>query len=213
MSEKPGTLTLVEALYRWRLKEREKHVREEGVLYVTDILRCPLKLRYEQAYPELSAKEVFIPAGILGELVHIGLESLLHLILPESHVETEVEVERQLSIDNQSIRLKGRIDALVTRNGFKEVVEIKTGRSDFSIPHERHILQARIYAWMVEAGKACVLYITPDRIAEYVEEPLTEDVVANMVKQALSGVQAPLYEWECGYCPYSVLCSNKISAR
>ncbi len=184
---------ITEIVISWRLRELEKH--ERNGIWVTDLIRCPLKKEFEEKYPELHKATVFTPNTILGSLVHVGLESILS---SELNAEVEVKAERQIG----EHRIVGRIDAIVGRVG----VEIKTSRADIEIPYEHHVLQAKIYNWLYDLEKTVLVYITPDRFTEYyVEDRASEEEILRLIVDK----RAPRYDWECRYCHFSVICPNK----
>ncbi|MHC1600494.1 MAG: CRISPR-associated protein Cas4 [Candidatus Methanospirareceae archaeon] len=185
------------------LRDRqEEHVtrvtqRKVGEVWVTELIECPMKRVFRCLLPFL---ETDVPVFLLGDFVHKGLQSYLK----QMGYETEVDVEYRLD-DNTVI--KGRLDAY---NG-DEVVEIKYMRSmRDSKPLEHHVIQLKIYMMMVNAERGRLIYVTPDRIAEYiVENPYTPE----QVKVLLEDEKIPRWEWECDYCPYKSFCSYVVSKR
>ena len=188
---------ITEIVISWRLKELEKHERDG--IWATDLVRCPLKREFEEKYPELYRATVFTPNTILGSLVHLGLENLLS---SELNAEIEVKAEKQIG----EYKIIGRIDAIIGKVG----IEIKTSRADIEIPYEHHILQAKIYNWLYDLEKTVLVYVTPERFAEYpIEDRLTEDEILRLIVDK----KAPRYEWECRYCHFAVICPNKVRKR
>ncbi|RLF13798.1 MAG: CRISPR-associated protein Cas4 [Thermoprotei archaeon] len=201
---------LQEILYEYRRRELEKHRRETDVYWITDLCRCPMKRIYELRYPEILLQDIFSPNFILGDVLHIGLEELLKRSSEEGlidyDVEAEVEKERRINVDGKEIVIRGRLDLLLKKNKELIGIEIKSSRSDSGIPHEHHILQCRLYSWLFELSKVILIYITPDRIAEYeITEGATEEMVVNLIKDS----KAPRWSWECRYCRFSVMCPYK----
>jgi len=184
---------ITEIVISWRLRELEKHERDG--IWVTDLIRCPLKREFEEKYPELYRASVYTPNTILGSLVHVGLENILS---SELNAEIEVKAEKQIG----EYKIVGRIDAIVGKVG----IEIKTSRADIDIPYEHHVLQARIYNWLYDLEKTVLVYVTPDRFAEYyVEDRVSEEEILKLIVEK----KAPRYDWECRYCHFSVICPNK----
>ncbi len=198
----------MDLLYKWRISESKERIekKQDNEIYVTDLIYCPLKYRYQKIYKELSIATSINPVTIMGELIHIGVERLVLDLLRERNVESEVEVEKRISIDGKEYVIKGRIDLIVDNN----IIEIKSSRSDTNIPHEQHILQLKTYLWLTGYKKGLILYITSNRIAEYeIVEALSDGEVSDLVRSILSGEPAPRYQWECSYCPYALICPNK----
>ncbi len=184
---------ITEIVISWRLRELEKHERDG--IWVTDLIRCPMKREFEEKYPELYKASVFTPSTILGALVHLGLENLLK---SELNAETEVKAEKQIG----EYKIVGRIDAVIGKVG----IEVKTSRADFEIPYDHHVLQAKIYNWLYDLEKTVLVYVTPDRFAEYrVEDRLSEEEILKLIVDR----RAPRYDWECRYCHFSVICPNR----
>ena len=172
---------ITEIVISWRLRELEKHERDG--IWVTDLIRCPLKREFEEKYPELHRASIFAPNMILGSLVHVGLENIL-----SSELNAEIEVKAEKYIGEHKI--VGRIDAIVGKVG----IEIKTSRADIDIPYEHHVLQARIYNWLYDLEKTVLVYVTPDRFTEYcIEDKASEDEILKLIVEK----RAPRYDWEC----------------
>ena len=199
---------IVEKVLRKKLEEYLSHVKEENTLYVTDLVRCPLKNYYEKTYKELAMSEVFTPSAILGDFVHAGLEDFIKNNFANS--QAEMDVEREILVNGRQIKIKGRIDALAEIDGEKTVIEIKTARADKGLPHEHHKAQLQIYLWITGIKKGLLVYVTPDRITEYpINEPLDEAVVIRLAEETLKMSKTPRYSWECKYCVFSSVCPYK----
>lgn len=202
---------IVEYLTKLKLQDYMSHQKEKDTLYVTDLLRCPLKISFEERYKELAISQVFSPAAILGDLVHKGLETLGSIEGYKINAEVEGKREIQLSDQNRKITIKGRADIILEKeSGEKIIVEIKSSRSDKGLPHKHHMMQLQAYLWLFGIGKGILLYITPDRIAEFeTSTPLDDATIIKLVQQNLALSPSPRFDWECKYCIFSILCPNK----
>ncbi len=203
------SLRISELLYHWRIEESRKRMEQrlDNEFYVTELIMCPLKYRYAKTYKEIALASAFSPTTLMGELVHLGLETLLKKLLGEDVVKTEVEFDREVVVDGVSYIVKGRVDAIVDDT----VIEIKTSRSDVHIPYQHHVLQLRIYLWLTGLNKGLLLYITPDRVVEFeVNTAASDGEVSDLVRSMLVGEPAPRYAWECSYCPFASLCPRKV---
>ena len=199
---------IVEKILKKKLEEYLSHVKEENTLYVTDLVRCPLKNYYEKIYKELAMSEVFTPSAILGDFVHVGLEDFIKNNF--TNAQAEIDAEKVIPVDDKQIKIKGRVDAIAEIDGEKTVIEIKTARADKGLPHEHHKAQLQIYLWLTGIKKGLLVYITPDRITEYtVNEPLDDAVVIRLAEETLKMTKMPRYSWECKYCVFSSLCPYK----
>lgn len=201
-------LRLVDLIYRWRISEAIDRMNKklDNEFYVTDLVYCPLKYHYQKKYRELAISSAINPVTVLGELAHYGVEKLLVEILGANNVKVEVEFERDLTVDSSMYIVKGRVDAIVG----DYIVEIKTGHSDISIPQSHHVLQTRIYLWLTGFRKALLLYITRNRMAEFlIDKPASDGEMTDLIRGIITGSPAPKYPWECSYCTYATLCPWK----
>jgi len=208
-------LDLISLLYGHFKKEREEHRREPGVYWVTDLVSCSLKERFSRMYPELELAQLFKPILIQGTLIHMGLEALLKEVLEAEGARVEVEKEGSIEVDMSGIipgagkvTVKGRVDlALELPESRRFGVEVKSSRGDSPLPLEHHVDQVRIYNSMFGFEASYLLYVTPERIAQYeVRGRMEEDEVMKRIAEP----KAPRYTWECRYCPFSVLCPSKV---
>lgn len=212
--------SLVDLIVRRKLEEFEKHYRmlngnNGNVLWVSALVQCPHKWVFMLRYPEI-AKAFLRGAFVLGDMVHRGLGLFVEEIFHElgyDWVEVEHELQKRLVVDGREVVLKGRADAVFYKGDDKVVYEFKTSRSDTGLPHPHHVLQLRIYMNMVGASRGVMLYLTPDRVAEYVvTEPLKDEELEELVREFFR-FKGPRYEWECNYCPYAFMCPYKVSGR
>jgi len=210
------SLDLISTLYEYFKEERERHVREPGVYWVTDLVSCSQKEKFSRIYPELELAQFFKPILIQGVLVHVGLESILRDIMRERGAEVEVEPEASLKLNleefipnvRESVTVKGRIDLVIRLpSGERLGIEIKTAKADLSLPHEHHVDQVKIYNLLFDLSKSYLIYVTPERITQYEIEERTS--LANIVER-VAKPKAPRYAWECQYCPFSILCPYKV---
>ncbi|AAK43340.1 CRISPR-associated protein Cas4 [Saccharolobus solfataricus] len=201
---------ITEFLLKKKLEEHLSHVKEENTIYVTDLVRCPRRVRYESEYKELAISQVYAPSAILGDILHLGLESVLK---GNFNAETEVETLREINVGGKVYKIKGRADAIIRNdNGKSIVIEIKTSRSDKGLPLIHHKMQLQIYLWLFSAEKGILVYITPDRIAEYeINEPLDEATIVRLAEDTIMLQNSPRFNWECKYCIFSVICPAKLT--
>jgi len=213
-----------EVLYRLNVEDFEKYVSAGGdVVHASSLPLCPLKWFYRLKYPDLAKAQQYAGYMILGKLVHFGLQKLLMELQEAGLLDfkilgVEVELEKTINIERNGlpviVHVKGRADIIAEKNGEKLVVEIKTAKGDYNIPAPHHLEQLRIYMNMAGAGKGMLIYVTPDRIAEYpVDKPLSDFELQKLVQEFYSR-KGPRYDWECQYhCPYAVLCPYKKTNR
>jgi CRISPR-associated exonuclease Cas4 len=200
---------VVYELYNFLREEREKHQKEPGTVWVTDLVSCSLKSKYTSLYPDLVASEVFNPPTIVGALIHRGLEELLKNIFEAKQYKVEIEPETSMELELPSgkVVLKGRADMILTSpQGARIGVEIKSMRGDMPTPLEHHVDQVKFYNYMFGLEKTVLVYVSPDRVTQYevCEKASQEEIVKRLLEPV-----SPRYPWECKYCPFSVLCPNK----
>lgn len=193
---------ILSILYKGKLKEfKEKFedMKNPKVIFVTDLTSCSHRRALRFKFPELTLK--FEPQMILGDLLHLGLES----ILEGEGFEKEVPVESTFKLNGEEYIVKGRVDALSK----DLVVEIKTGRKGQNIPHPHHIMQLQIYMNLLNRDRGILIYITPDKMVEYsvVREPLD---LNRLVEETVKDTVHPRWRWECKYCVYSRMCPFKV---
>jgi len=208
---------VTELLYRLQLREFEDHFRrikeyKGWLIWVSALTQCPRKWYYMLRFPEVAQTE-FKGAFVLGRTAHVGMQQLLLSYYPAlgyDRLAAEVEVEKRIVLDDgRDVLLTGRIDALAYKADERVVYEFKTARSDMGLPHDHHLLQLRIYMNIVKAARGVLLYLTPDRVAEYtVDEAIGDEELENLVKEFLE-FRGPRYDWECNYCQYSPMCPLK----
>jgi len=209
--------SLTELLYRIHVEEFKQHVQrlDDSTLWVSALVMCPRKWVFMRLYPEIAFS--FRGYLALGRAVHVGIQETVRLYaksLGWRRVEVEKEVEKCINVDLGSlpriVRLRGKIDILaIDEEGNRIVVEIKSSRSDLNIPCEHHIQQLRIYMNLARANRGILLYLTPDRVAEYVyTEPISDEELQKLVASFLR-MEGPRYPWECQHCNYAHLCPAK----
>lgn len=206
-----SSIDIVEKIYSWRKSEKEKHKREPDTYYVTDLVRCPLKREYELMYPELSAYELMYPPYVVGDLLHMGLQRILQEIFGEK-ILIEVESEKKVALpDGSIVKIRGRSDGIITLDNNRKIgVEIKSSKSDYGLPMDHHIDQAKIYNWLFDLEETILIYVTYDRVAQYIiRDKVSEDEIISRIKYST----APRYPWECSYCAYSVICPFKKTQK
>jgi len=177
---------------------RLNEIRNERVIYVTDLVACSHKLRLRRLYPELSLR--FDPGAVTGNLIHIGVEKYL----VENGFQVEYPIEATVEVDGVEYVLKGRVDAYHPDE--KIVVEIKSSRETQNKPLEHHIFQLQIYLNLLNAEKGILLYITPEGFLEYSVKKEKVNI-KSLVKTLVYDEVHPRWSWECKYCIYRRLCS------
>jgi CRISPR-associated exonuclease Cas4 len=199
---KPSSI-LTRKIYEEKLKEYNERIRElkdPKIIYVTDLVFCPLKREYRREYTEMSFQ--FEPYMILGDMVHRGVEELLS----DFGYEVEKEITVPVDVDGEIYLLKGRIDAFSPEN----IVEIKSAKSSVNIPQQHHLLQLKIYMSITGVQRGTLIYVTPDRFTEYTVTLGTFNLL-DVLKSYLKMEKVPQWGWECKNCPFAGFCPYKIN--
>ncbi|MCD6300882.1 MAG: CRISPR-associated protein Cas4 [Staphylothermus sp.] len=182
-------------------------LKDKEVVYVTELVSCPMKHYLRERYPTLMLQLNFNEKILLGKLVHEGVESVLYKIMQFGEdAEIEVPVTREVN----GVVINGRAD-IVTSNA---VIELKTTRSTKDLPHENHKLQAAIYANLLRKPKAILVYIVLNNevnILEYEVEPLSDEQLSKLVDELKHKSPAPRFPWECNYCVFKQFCPVRVN--
>jgi len=197
-----------------RRHERLREELSEGVdhvYFVHELCECTRKSNLRRLYPRLYYAQARKPPVMLGELIHLGVESLLDY-------ESEVVVDKVIQIEGERVRVAGIMDLYdKERNIVIEVKYVnrlrnkpKSKKRGCGLPLEHHRLQASLYAWLTNASHAEIWYITPKSIETYsLIKPANEKEVEQLIREEKS----PRWpEWECKYCPYTKICTNNKTA-
>jgi CRISPR-associated exonuclease Cas4 len=198
--------SIIDFFIKKKIEEMEKYkVREKNELHVRELIECPEKLVLRDRYPFLVVPTN--PAFMMGDLIHIGLQEIIKEWGKENSVSVEVEkeIEKKFVVDGEEYIVKGRPDIVLP----DMVIEIKSAKADISIPQIHHELQLKVYMNFLKK-KGRLIYITPERCAEYdYEDGLSDQDIAGMIRDTVTGRRKPYY-WECSRCPFSGFCSKKI---
>ncbi|MEM4602119.1 MAG: CRISPR-associated protein Cas4 [Desulfurococcaceae archaeon] len=183
---------------------RLNEIKDPSIIYVTDLVSCTHRYHMKKAYPELSI--LFEPAAILGDIAHWGLEELLR----SKNLEVEVEASRSFNVDGKVYLVKGRVDAVDRIRGL--VVEIKTARSAANLPRTHHVKQLNVYLEILGLEEGVLVYITPEKILEYVVVKEHIDLESE-IRELVRDSYHPIYEWECQYCVYKKMCPYSVYTK
>ncbi len=190
--------------------KRIEEMRDPHVVYVTDLVVCSHKRQLRIQYPLLHFS--FEPPLLLGLLVHRGLEALL---TSDEKWRAEYPIETTIRIKSEEYTIKGRIDLVRVddKGNIVEIVEIKTAKTlPENAPLEHHVMQVKAYMKLTRAHKGLIVYITPDRVAEFEVEKADIDI-KRLLSETVYDLVHPRYGWECKYCPYKKICSYAVRTK
>ncbi|NPA98861.1 MAG: CRISPR-associated protein Cas4 [Crenarchaeota archaeon] len=198
--------SVIDVIINYYISESLNRVlKDNGYVFVTELVGCPLKHYLRKRYPSLSLQLNFNEKILLGKIVHEGIEAILSRI---EYMVDDIQVEVPVTREVNGVTLVGRAD-IVTSDA---VVELKTTRSTKELPHENHKLQAAIYAKLFDKPRAILVYIVLNnetKILEYEIEPIDDEMLKQLIKELKEGKPAPRYPWECNYCIFRQFCPVK----
>lgn len=190
---------IIPILYRseWeRQKERWESYRN-GIIHITDLVRCKERLRLLQEYPMLYKLE---PYYLLANLLHEGTELRLSRLMK---CKTELDYDGPFTKTIGEFTLTGKPDIIMDDG---TVVDLKFPRDvKNNQPNEHHVMQVRLYLWLLDKEKGKLVYLTPNKSVEFeIEGKPDDDEVLLIIDQWTS----PRWDWECSYCEFSCVCSK-----
>ncbi len=142
------------------------HIRDRvPVTVLSAVAECPWTTVVARLLAERYGAEentLYVPVNphalLYGRLIH---EKYLTFLEEELNIPVEVELEAEAQINGRSVKIVGRVDALMPGSGRIVVLEVKTG-SKISL---RHMVQVWTYVHMlnmyVEDKIAKPLFLTP----------------------------------------------------
>jgi CRISPR-associated exonuclease Cas4 len=180
-------------------EELRAKYQEEGrkLLFVHELCECSYKRVMRLRFPEIEKAETYNPRFALGQLVE---EALKHRFQDgEGHNHT-----RELMVDGQCCLISGMIDIIDPETSVP--IEVKYQTALQNKPHPHHLLQLKLYLWLLNVKKGELLYISPEGLKSFtVKKPSTDKEVIKLIKDG----KAPRWpEWECYYCPYQQFCNK-----
>jgi CRISPR-associated exonuclease Cas4 len=197
-------------IIKWKIEQTLKHGNrrnQANVYYVTDLEKCAMRRWFETRLPELGIIRALNGRLLFGDIVHVGILTILKKIYGERIVtelddEEAVSAERTIVIDGIKYIISGRIDAILDKT---IGIEIKSNVSppETPLPVPWHVTQARAYNWLFNLQKTRLIYVTPHGIFQYeVETPISEEEIKRIIRSEKS----PKYSWECKTCEFSSIC-------
>jgi CRISPR-associated exonuclease Cas4 len=183
-------------------EELRKRFQREGkiLLFVHELCECSHKRKMRQRFSQIERAETYNPRFAVGQLIEEALK--LRFQNEREHIYT-----KELGVDGKngkSYVISGMIDIIDQET--KTPIEVKYLTTLGSKPYEHHVLQLRLYLWLVKVRKGELLYISPEGLKSYpIRKPLTDGEVIRLIREE----KAPRWnEWECYYCPYQQFCNK-----
>ena len=177
---------------------RVKYQKEGKIfLFVHELCECSYKRKMRQRFPEIERAETYNPRFAVGQLIEEALKSRFQN--KGSHIYT-----KELVVNGKTYVISGMIDIIDPES--KTPIEVKYQTYLQGKLYEHHVLQLRLYMWLVNAKRGELLYVSPEGLKSYiVRKPLTDREVIRLIQEE----KAPRWnEWECYCCPYQQFCSK-----
>jgi len=182
---------------------REKYRRKGKILlFVHELCECSNKRKMRQRFPEIERAETYNPRFLVGELIEEALKK-------KFKSEGDNVYTKELNINGKIYVISGMIDIIDPET--KIPIEVKYQTFLQGKPYEHHVLQLRLYMWLVNVKRGELLYVSPEGIKFFIiQKPLTDKEVIKLMEKEKS----PRWpEWECCYCPYQQFCSESSCER
>lgn len=211
-----------------QLRKEEKERKHDATsFYASSLGSCKRKQIYKRKNtPETNPAD---DRGLKVFSVGNSFHSWLTDIIERSGATLKTEVE----VISEEFNLKGRVDAIIEKDGKTLIYEIKSinsmGFSYLKKPKEEHIMQLISYLWLTENYEGRIIYLSKDdaRVLEfpvYLTDELLDKVkdelkiLNHFYKNNALPSRLPLdsknkKNWQCNYCSYRDICQkgrNKI---
>lgn len=198
----------MEARYVISREERRQQLEEKygaPVYFVHEILECCNKDRMRAMFPEIAAAEMYSPRFVVGWLIEEGIKKVLG-------IETEqVHWDRLVEVDGESVVVAGSADLVDGDSG--KVIEIKYLTTLWKSPHEHHVLQLAMYLWGMGKRRGELWEISPEGVVSIEVEALSHEAALEHIRRKMRGEKAPVWDWECDFCPFEKFCPDSVSRR
>jgi len=185
-----------------REESRAKYQKEgKTLLFVHELCECSHKRKMRQRFPDIGKAETYNPRFAVGQLIEEALKQRFQN--EGNHVYT-----KELVVDDKTYVISGMIDIIDPETNTP--IEVKYQTFLQGKLYEHHVLQLRLYMWLLNAKRGELLYVSPEGLKSFiVRKLLTNREVIKLIREEKS----PRWtEWECYYCPYQQFC-NKSNCK
>jgi len=178
--------------------------KDTSTVYVTELSGCLRKSWYRRNTGYRVTKDM-----LAGQAIHRELLESVASALMGSMAGAHIKVEKLVTAVFDNVELRGRVDLFILSNDVRTFVEFKT--SDWIL--DEHIMQANIYAAMLDVDRFYICYMPRSSDVKCVELKRRmdrEDVERRVLKfvKALELGEPPKKEenYWCYYCEYRNMC-------
>jgi len=210
IAEKLFNLVVEQMIRRYKTERLErkselmKKHRADDVLFVHELVQCPLKRVYAAKYPDIEDASIYNPRFVVGQMI----EDAAKLYLSSEMDLEDRTFEKVVEVNGRKIVVAGSMDAYVSDGN---AIEIKYLTGLYNTPHEHHVKQLAIYLNLAGLQKGELLQISPEGIKSVEVGPISDEELLAAVDNALRLGEAPLWDWECRLCWYEFLCNRSLA--
>lgn len=190
---------------RYRV-EREAYRRElekrygAPVIFVHELLQCPLKLEFAEKFPEIEMAGQINPRFIIGYLVEEAVKSLTGA--------KELKCHRVIKTPSGEYVIAGSADAHLEKEDI--LIEVKYLTGMYGTPHQHHVLQLQLYLWISGKQRGELWMFSPEGAFAEPVQPAADQQVIELVESYVKKNPVPKYSWECEHCPYEEWCGRSL---
>jgi CRISPR-associated exonuclease Cas4 len=183
--------------YRRELQEKYKL----PVIFVHELLQCPLKQDFAQKFPEIEMASLYNSRFVVGWLIEEAVKKLTGA--------KELKCHKAVETQNGRYVVAGTADAFLEKED--TVIEVKYLTGMFGAPHEHHILQLQLYLYLSGKKRGELWMFSPEGTLFQPVEPASEQQVAELVESHVARNPAPKWaDWECNLCLYEEWCGSSL---
>ena len=169
--------------YRRELQEKYKL----PVIFVHELLQCPLKQDFAQKFPEIEMASLYNSRFVVGWLIEEAVKKLTGA--------KELKCHRVVETQSGRYVVAGTADAFLEKENI--VIEVKYLTGLYGSPHTHHILQLQLYLYLSGKERGELWMFSPEGAFAQPVEPASEQQVAELVESHIARNPAPKWEWEC----------------
>lgn len=203
-----------------RAKDRRR--KDDKTIHITDLLYCPKKAEYSKMYPELQAEVSLRPAVFQGKCFERGLSYVVRSWAKDTGRKVKLwhKGKKRLLYNGDLYTIVGEADIVILKEVkegkdlFKDeietIIEVKNKVWNLSAT-DNYILQAKMYGWLFDVSDVRLWLFVNKGGRGYKEivlndTKMSDDDVLTFLEAFLLKKKVPLWDWECGYCPYRSVC-------
>ena len=155
---------------------RAKYQREgKTLLFVHELCECSYKREMRQRFPDIEKAETYNPRFAVGQLIEEALKIRFQN-------EGNYNYTKELVVDGKTYVISGMVDIIDPET--ETPIEVKYQTFLQGKLYEHHVLQLRLYMWLINAKKGELIYVSPERIKSFIiRKPLTNREVIKLIKE------------------------------